>query len=208
MEKLITSIESLKNAEVKRSIDDRISEFAELTDKPIDEIFKELCFCIMTANCSAEKCIEVHENIGQGFLSFSENQLTIRFKELGYRFPNIRAKYVVQARNKKLDLENALKSEENSFELRDWIAKNIKGIGYKEASHFLRNIGFKNYGILDFHIIDIVVKHKLIEKPKSLTKSRYLEIERLFMNIGKKVNLTLAELDLYLWYMETSKILK
>ncbi|MFX0136428.1 MAG: N-glycosylase/DNA lyase [Candidatus Hodarchaeota archaeon] len=208
MERLTSSIETLKHSEVKTLVDNRISEFMEFMNKSVEEIFKELCFCIMTANCSAEKCIEVHEKIENRFLSFTEDQLITKFKELGYRFPNVRANYIVQARNKMMELENALKSEENDVDLRDWIVRNIKGIGYKEASHFLRNIGFSNYAIIDFHIIDILAKHKLIDKPKYLTKTRYIEIESVLERLGKKTNLTLAELDLYLWYMETTKILK
>ncbi|MHA2326793.1 MAG: 8-oxoguanine DNA glycosylase, partial [Promethearchaeota archaeon] len=91
---------------------------------------------------------------------------------------------------------------------RDWIVKNIKGIGYKEGSHFLRNIGYNNLAIIDFHIIDLLVKSHLIEKPKTLTKKKYLEIEELLKLIGKKLKLNLAELDLYLWYTETGKVLK
>jgi len=87
--------------------------------------------------------------------------------------------------------------------------KNIKGLGFKEASHFLRNIGFKNLAIIDFHIVDLLIKHKLIDKkPKSLSKSKYLEIEEKLKKIANELNLSLGELDLYLWYMETGKILK
>ena len=84
----------------------------------------------------------------------------------------------------------------------------MKGLGYKEASHFLRNIGFDDFAIIDFHIIDILSRYNLIEKPKALTKKRYLKIENLLKEIAKKSNLSLAELDLYLWYMETGKVLK
>ena len=96
----------------------------------------------------------------------------------------------------------------NTNEIRDWIVKNVKGIGYKESSHFLRNIGFDNYAIIDFHIIDLLINHNLIKKPKYLTKKKYLEIENLLREIARKTDLTLAELDLYLWYLETGKILK
>jgi len=92
--------------------------------------------------------------------------------------------------------------------LREWIVKNIKGIGYKEASHFLRNIGYDEYAIVDFHIVDLLVKHDIVEKPKSMTKTKYLEIEEILKTIGNRVNLNMAELDLYLWYLETGKILK
>ncbi|MDX1799069.1 MAG: N-glycosylase, partial [Candidatus Lokiarchaeia archaeon] len=92
--------------------------------------------------------------------------------------------------------------------LREWIVKNVKGIGYKEASHFLRNIGYTEYAIVDFHIVDLLVKYNIIEKPKTMTKSKYLEIEKVLKSIGKELELNMAELDLYLWYLETGKILK
>ena len=92
--------------------------------------------------------------------------------------------------------------------MREWIVKHIKGLGYKEASHFLRNIGFDDYAIIDFHIVDILEKHKLIRKPKTMTKKRYLEIEKVLQEIGSKSKMTMAELDLYLWYLETGKVLK
>ena len=92
--------------------------------------------------------------------------------------------------------------------IREWLAKTIKGLGYKEASHFLRNIGFKNLAIIDFHIIDILEKFGIIQKPKTLSKKKYIEIEQVLKKIGECVNLDLDELDLYLWYMETNEVLK
>lgn len=92
--------------------------------------------------------------------------------------------------------------------MREWLVKNIKGLGYKEASHFLRNIGFKNFAIIDFHIINLLVKYDIIKKPRTLTKIKYLEIETILRNIAKNLGVSLAELDLYLWYLETKKILK
>ena len=89
--------------------------------------------------------------------------MTEKFKELGYRFPNIRAKYITEAIDFKEELENIIRSQET--DIRDWLVKNIKGLGYKEASHFLRNIGYKNYAIVDFHILDLLVKYKLITSP-------------------------------------------
>ena len=96
--------------------------------------------------------------------------------------------------------------EEN--QLRNWIIKNIKGLGYKEASHFLRNIGYTNYAIVDFHIVDLLARYNLINKPKSITKMIYLKIEELLKKISNKLGINLAGLDLYLWYLETGKILK
>ncbi len=208
MKDLIKSIESLKNSDISNVIDNRIKQFISVKKKGIPEIFKELCFCIMTANCGAAKCIEVNDRIDKGFLNLSEEELVNKFKEYGYRFPNIRAKYIVEARNYISELESIINSNIDEIKLREWIVKNFKGLGYKEASHFLRNIGYKNLAIIDFHIVDLLVKYDLIEKPKSMTKKKYLEIENVLKQIGREVHLDMAKLDLYLWYKETGKVLK
>ncbi|RLI42049.1 N-glycosylase [Candidatus Bathyarchaeota archaeon] len=205
---LLESIENLKNSEVKNLVDTRIREFKENSAKSNGEIFIELCFCILTANFNAEKAIKIQTEIGKDFLTLSESQLAEKLKRLGHRYPNTRAKYIVKARKYKDSLKNVISSFNVEDELREWLVKNIKGIGYKEASHFLRNIGYTNFAIVDFHITDLLARYKLLEKPKTLTKKEYLKIENLLREIAEKSNLNLAELDLYLWYMETGKILK
>lgn len=205
---LIEKIENLKKSEIKQTIDNRIREFKELGKKPSNEIFNELCFCILTANFNAERSIKMQNELSSGFCDLSEQRLIENLKALGHRFPKTRGKYIVEARKHKGSLKDRIKSFKQEPELRDWFVKNVKGIGYKEASHFLRNIGFMNLAIVDFHIVDVLVKHGLIERPKTLTPKKYLEIEDVLKSIARKTNLTLAELDLYLWYMETGRILK
>lgn len=208
MDSLLDTIRDLQNSDIKNLVDHRINEFKEMGKEPIENIFKELCFCIMTANCSAERCMEVQEKMGDFFLTLPETQLPLKMKENHYRFPNIRSKFIIEARTKISQLQEVITLGNDGKNLREWIVKNIKGIGYKEASHFLRNIGFDEYAIIDFHIADLLEKHNIIEKPKSMTKTKYLEIEEILKTIGNKVDLNMAELDLYLWYLETGKILK
>ena len=208
MQDLIDCIDNLKKSEINNLIKKKINEFSDIGKKSLDTIFEELCFCIITANCSAEKCIEVQAEVGKGFQNLDEIDLSKKLKMVGYRFPNIRANYIVNARKHQEELKTNLSTNNDLGKLREWIVKNIKGIGYKEASHFLRNIGYTGYAIIDFHIIDILTKFNLIEKPKTLTKARYLEIEKVLSKIAEKLNLTLGELDLFLWYLETGKVLK
>ncbi|MFX1572559.1 MAG: N-glycosylase/DNA lyase [Promethearchaeota archaeon] len=208
MQNLLNTIELLKNSPISELISQRLHEFKRLRHGSINSIFKEMCFCIMTANCSAKMCIEVHETIDNGFLTLSEDQLVQEFKDKKYRFPNVRAKYILEARKLKEDLDLMIKENTGTNNLRDWLVKNVKGLGYKEASHFLRNIGYTDFAIIDFHIIDTLVKFNIIEKPKTLTKKKYLEIETILRTIGNKLNLNLGELDLFLWYYETGKVLK
>jgi N-glycosylase/DNA lyase len=206
-EKLLQSIDTLRKGYLKKLVDARIKEFKEIDRRSSNEIFQEMCFCILTANFNAEKCIKIQKEIGNGFLMLSEEDLAKKLADLGHRFPNARANYISDSVKYKDSLKDIIHSSKDE-ELRKWLVKNIKGLGYKEASHFLRNIGFDDFAIIDFHIIDVLVAYTLIERPKALTKRKYLEIENTLRDIAKQTNLTLAELDLYLWYIETGKILK
>ncbi len=197
----------LLDTEVKTLVDSRIKEFIRMRSRDIEELFKELCFCILTANFSAEKSIRIQNAIGDGFLTYSYERIREELKRFGHRYPNTRARYIVEARRSLSLLKNVL-SKDDSRVIREWLVKNIKGLGYKEASHFLRNIGFLDVAIIDYHIIDVLVRYGLIDRPKRLDKKKYLEIEGLLHEIADEVGLKLGELDLYLWYMETGKVLK
>ena len=209
MKELIAQIEKLKLSMIKSLVDKRILEFKRLGKKPNKEIFKELCFCLLTANFNAERAIVIQTRIDNEFLRLSEKKLAKRLKELGYRFPNTRARYIVAAREYMRNIKQKLDVfDDEECKAREWLVREVLGLGYKEASHFLRNIGYRNLAIIDFHIVDLLVKSKLLKKPKVLNKKTYLHVEKLLKKLGKELNLNLAELDLYLWYLETGKVLK
>ena len=204
---LINEIESLKKSHIDNVVSSKIQDFKNINKNSNDDLFKELCFCILTANFNAEKSIKIQDELGESFLSDSKEDLANKLKQYGHRFPNTRAEYILDSRKHK-DKLNEIIQNHNNNNLREWFVKNIKGLGFKEASHFLRNIGFDDFAIIDFHIVDILVKHNLIKRPNSLSKKRYLEIESVLEELARKLDLSLAELDLYLWYIETGKILK
>jgi len=198
MAPLLRQIAAAKGTPVKQLIMARMGEF-HFRRSP-EELFSELCFCLLTANTSAELGMKCQTGLCKGeFEELPEKELADALKRLGYRFYNRRAHFIAEARTSKPWLANAS---------RDWLVENIKGLGLKEASHFLRNTGHDDYAIIDFHIVDLLVRYKLIKKPKTLTPKKYLEIEALLWEIAKAGGLTLAELDLYLWYIETGKVLK
>ncbi len=207
MYRLLGKVEELKKSKIRLLIDKRIKSFKKLGKKSINEIYKELCFCILTANFNAERGIKIQQKIGNGFVVLDEKRLERELRKNGYRFPKTRAHYIVDSRKRIKELKHALKNYCRNH-LREWIVRNIKGLGFKEASHFLRNIGYDDYAIIDFHIIDVLKRERIIRKPKTLSKKSYLNIEKKLKRIAKKLNLTLAELDLYLWYLETGKVLK
>jgi len=207
MNELVDKINVLKKSEISHIVNNRIKEFKDLNKKSNEELFRELCFCILTANFNAEKSIKIQDEIGECFFTDSKEELSKKLRDYGHRYPNARAGYISESIKCKDKLKEVTQFHDKES-IRDWLVNNIKGLGYKEASHYLRNIGFDDYAIIDFHIVDILAKYNLIKKPITITKKKYLEIEDLLKKLAKKTNLTLAELDLYLWYMETGKILK
>lgn len=119
LQKLLCKVRNLKNSEIKNLIGSCLTEFSEIRNRSINLIFKELCFCIMAANCSAKKCIEIQKKIDNGFLSLSETDLSLMLKNYKYRFYNIRSKYILEARNKIRQLEKNIKSNNNRTQLRE-----------------------------------------------------------------------------------------
>jgi len=167
-----------------------------------EEIFLELCFCILVANSNMKKTYEIWKKIGRDFLTLSKEKLREKLKSLGYRFYNRRSEYIVEAREKINLLKDILK--EKKEKLRDLLVKNFRGIGYKEASHFLRNLGYEDFAILDRHVLKTLEKYKVIKEiPRTLTKKKYLEIEEKLREISKKLNISLVELDFYLFYLSS-----
>jgi len=200
MNAIIEIVENLKNDSIKNTIDSRMNEF-ENVPRNFDDLFRELVFCILTAGTSAELGIKTIEHLGDVIFTGNEKDLQKKLKEV-YRFHTLRAGYIHKARDdfRKLDI--------NDPDIRIKLVENIKGIGFKEASHFLRNIGHKNVAIIDFHIVDLLVRNGIIEKPKTITPKKYSEIEEILKQLTEKTNTNLGELDLYLWYEETGKVLK
>ena len=198
-------VKELMNTPIRDRVEEKIQEFERKRDWK--ELFSELCFCILTANYTAEGGIRIQKNIGfDGFYKLSENQLAQKLAANSHRFPNARASYIVQARKTAKDLGTVFRFDGKNARL--WL-QGIRGIGMKEASHFLRNIGFKDVAILDRHILKLLKDNDYIIKiPKALGRKHYVEIEKVMKEIGTEVGVDQARLDLYLWYEKTSKILK
>ncbi len=205
MNKLIQKIEFIRKSEDKKIIDKRLKEFLSFQKKGNDEWFFELCFCLLTSNWKAKESIEIQKDlIPDGFLKWKEEKLAKYLKKSGHRFWPQRAERIVLSRKYK-NIKDILIREPDK---RAWLVANIKGLGMKESSHFLRNIGFFDYAILDRHIINSLIDNSIIDAHKVLTPKKYVEIEKIMQKIGKKIGMSQGELDLYVWYIKTGKILK
>jgi len=211
MKDLIKNIKSI-SPKTEKIIKKRMDEFKSFKDKNNKFWFSELCFCILTANSKAESGIAIQKELGaSGLINFPPKKIKECIISHKHRFHNNKTSYIVKAR-KHLDNKQKIVSivkNSGETEAREWLVKNIKGIGYKEASHFMRNVGFSELSILDRHILRCMKEYGFIRDiPKTITKKRYIEIEKDFITIAKKAGMTPAELDLRMWYLMTGKILK
>lgn len=209
---LILEINELKKSNIGGEVEKRLKEFLDFRKRTNDEWFSELCFCILTANSKARTALNIQKEMGEeGFRNWSEEDIRNCIRINKHRFHNNKAKYIVLAREH-INIKPKIKKiiEENGEkEAREWLVKNIKGLGYKEASHFLRNTGHFDVAILDRHILNLMIENGyLTEKPKSLNKKNYSEIEASFNEIAKEADMSLGELDLYMWFMKGGEVLK
>jgi N-glycosylase/DNA lyase len=205
-------------AERRKEIRSRLREFRDVWKTASDDrLWEEMVFCIFTAGASAKMGLRSIEALRSLLHSGAHHEMSTALIAAGaHRFPNARPAYVVVTRDYlresfSMRLRDRLQSFRDPIQRRDWLAQDprVKGLGYKEASHFLRNIGFKGYGILDKHIVRSLNELGVIDSPKPPTsRVRYLETEKRMRQFAIRTGINFDELDLLLWSMKTGEILK
>jgi N-glycosylase/DNA lyase len=120
MEELINKIESLKKSEISEVINKRINDFKNINKKSNNELFKEMCFCILTANFNAEKSIKIQNGIGNCFLTDTKDEIAQQLRNYGHRFPNTRAQYIFESKKCKDNLKDIIGKRNNWFQASDY----------------------------------------------------------------------------------------
>lgn len=212
------TLEVIQNAHRERrdEIRGRLAEFAALGREASDTVlFEEMVFCFFTGGCSARMGLNSLEAVRPILLTADQPELA-RTLVGRHRYPNARSRYIVASREfllaeYGLRLRDQLESFNCHLERRDWLVrvKGIKGLGYKEASHYLRNIGYAGYAILDKHVLNCLAELKIIDDPKPPnTRSRYLSVEEKLKQFSDAAGIDFDEMDLVLWSIKTGVILK
>lgn len=217
-EKGSITIENIVRTHAARrsEIQKRLAEFEAIGTHGTDaNLFEEMVYCFFTGGCSARMGLNSLEAVKPILLTGDHAEIMNALVGV-HRYPNARARYVIHSRDSLrehygLRLRKKLHSFDCRLERRDWLVrdKGIKGLGYKEASHYLRNIGFKGYSILDKHVLNCLAELKIIDDPKPPnTRSQYLMVEDKFKKLAEMTRIDFDELDLVLWSMKTGVILK
>jgi N-glycosylase/DNA lyase len=212
MRDLLHNIQNLQKSHVARTVSQRIEEFYAFSSKNSRYWFSELCFCILAANAKGATAYKIQKELGiDGCCSFPKTQVLSCIKKNKHRFHNNKASFILAARNH-LNIKKKIISivgQQGLLAAREWLVNNIKGIGYKEASHFLRNVGYPDLAILDRHILALMTEAGIIPIQKNpLTKVKYLKIEKKFIQLSRQLCMKPGELDLYMWYLRTGCVLK
>ena len=210
MKELINKIRKLKDSDISIRVNEKINEFKEINSKDDKIWFSELCFCLLAANSKAKNSLKIQNELGiKGLLESSLDDVTKCIRRNNHRFHNTKAKFIVEARKLMPIKQKILQIINERDDPREFLVNNVKGFGYKEASHYLRNIGYPKYAILDRHILFLLKEAGLInEIKKSMTKNKYLEVEKEFMKICGNLKMDPGEVDLYMWYMMTGDLVK
>jgi len=208
-------IKSIYNSK-RQEIELRLNDFRKIWEKGTKkEIFIELVFCILTPQANGKLCWSAVENMITKGVLFTGDRSQIVKELSSARFIQKKSAYIVEARKKflcdnRVSLKSVISQIGNGYKAREWLVQNVKGIGYKEGSHFLRNIGFEqNLAILDRHIVKNLRFVRVIKEiPGSLSRGRYFDIEKKMMEFSKAIQIPMSHLDLVMWYKETGEIFK
>ncbi len=201
-------MENLRGGYLKRAaaIKKRLQDFSKVKE---DDYFYEMCFCICTPQSSAFKSDKAVKYLIENDFKNKNIEPSKFLVKAGVRFHKNKGEYLKLLKQNHQLILNKIKTTKDSFELREFLVDNVKGYGFKEASHFLRNTGKRNLAILDRHILKHLNNLGVIEEvPRSLSKKKYLEIEEKFKKFADKVKIPMDELDLLFWSQETGEIFK
>lgn len=206
LERLRKEVENLR---LRALVLERVEEFKLNNIADEDVWFRELVLCVLTANSSFVSAYKV-----LGYVMEEFDKGTYRFErvleERGYRFYELKAKYLKNLVRYRGRVKSWIKplADRSQALAREVLANEIYGIGMKEASHFLRNVGYFDLAIVDKHVMRFSINSGLVRPFKTLTRSRYLEIERKLKELAYQLGMSVGILDLFIWHIETGTVLK
>ena len=192
----------------------RLRDFESILKKTDECIFAELAYCICTAQAKAAEADKAIRRLVASGLLYKGGKRDIKPYLRYVRFWNNKAAYIVAARRRftedgRIVLKKRL-NDKDPFLLREELTETVLGLGYKEASHFLRNIGLgQDLAILDRYIIRCLKYLGVVKNiPRSITRKRYLVMEARMKIFSEEVKIPMDHLDLLLWSSQTGRIFK
>lgn len=199
----------------REEIKSRLSEFKQVRDAGEKRIFEELCFCLLTPQSSAKAADRAMRHMSRTGLLYrgSSEQISKVISGSGVLYAKNKARYLVEAREKLMGDDAQISFSDllvkDPVRARENVAGNIKGIGYKESSHFLRNIGYEGLAILDRHILRTLWEAGVIDYlPPTISKKTYMDLEKRLLDYADRLQIPPDALDLVMWSARTGRVFK
>lgn len=187
------------------------------------DLRKELVGCIMGSQVRHEMAVAATANMEHAgllddacWVDFESEGFEYRVLEVlaghasdlphrgSYRFPRARSKQLAQVRNAlaQMSLNERLSDGKAAKYLRKNLVADIPGLGPKQASMFLRNIG-KSYdlAILDTHVLRFMDMQALlpIEQARISTVKGYEKAEGIAVDYAESLGYPAGYLDWAIW---------
>jgi len=196
------------------------------TDLSEKELWEELCVCILSSNVPYDLALSAFYHLRENELldreriiadsnsprkiSFELSRPIYRPKRKDgtfrkYRFPNVRASDIVKAAftlyYETDGLSELLKNSSSEKEARGFLVDNVSGVGLKEASHFLRNIGYsESLAIVDTHVVAFLMEiGELSDKVTTVTPAVYIKLEEILLRLCNSLGLNISVFDMAIW---------
>ena len=207
-----------------------LSRLADFAAVPREAWFYELCYCLLTPQSKAIHANAVVENLKASsfFETGGDVVHLLRNKDTYIRFHNVKHNRLHALRERWTLVDAVIYNGghngghnggdnggdngadgDTAVALREALVAQVGGVGMKEASHFLRNIGFRGLAIIDRHLLTNLVRCGLYsEAPPVGAPSQYRAVEAEFRLFSALVHIDLDELDLLFWSAQTGIILK
>lgn len=190
--------------------------FASLTER---HAWRELCFCLLSPVTRFEAVTScMHRLEADGILDrLATKPSKVRTEEIRRiladptgpcRFPAQKAKRLRQAAaffyggERDTGILGFLDGLPVSREAREALVESVSGLGMKEASHFLRNVGRgSEVAILDVHVRRFLAEMGIVNPDTAHSNSvmSYLSMERTCASLAYNMGLDLAAMDLAIW---------
>jgi N-glycosylase/DNA lyase len=194
-------------------------ELLELTEKKLenirrsvslDELWASMSFCILSSNVRLASANKAHRAICDAPTLFNptaeSDDLESRIHDIliqsGYRFHKTKARQLAKSwvalKVNHAKLVEMIAETNDIFAAREYIIKIFPGIGIKQASMFLRDIGTTcELAIIDIHIRRFLSSHCSEFDPSN--KKAYLRAETWINEIAICHTSSVAAVDLAIW---------
>jgi N-glycosylase/DNA lyase len=177
-----------------------------------EEIWRQKVFCVLSSQFNAQRAAAISDKIVRSIPFFDSPPIHkiedecfqfLSSGSIGYRFPKMRARQIslcwfpfFQIKDEYQEYVRSFGSEDAA---RDHITETFPGIGYKQASMFLRNIGAsRNLSVIDVHVL-FYLRTCHNWEVNQLTPRRYRLAENILREDAYRYGLDLSVFDTIVW---------